>query len=176
MSPSRRVIARAGKSLLVFVVCALGSLFAGYALHNRLAVLERKIDAVGQTTGGSIDDFLPLAAKLEQILESQRQLETAMARLEAAAKSVPQLQPRPNLSESDFDLLRSFFKLVRTPGVAPRFRLGDYVPGSELKGMPEFVAEKISAELRGTRFLFDRNGSLVITAGPNNEVIVIVSA
>jgi hypothetical protein len=42
--------------------------------------------------------------------------------------------------------------------------------------MPDFVADKISAQLRGTRFLLDRNGSLVITSGADNEVVLIVSA
>ena len=104
-------------------------------------------------------------------------LAEAMAEAPAnAAPPIPQFESRPNLSASDLELLRSFFKLTRTADVTPKFKLGDEVPSSELKAMPEFVAEKISPELRGTRFLFDRNGSLVITAGPNNEVVVIVSA
>ena len=119
-----------------------------------------------------------LNSKVDQILDSQRRLETALAAVQNTRHPYSRLEPPPNLSEADLELLRSFFKLPKLPkatAVPDQYKFGDYVRSPDLKAMPEFVAEKISAELRGTRFLFDRNERLVITAGPNNQVIVIVS-
>jgi hypothetical protein len=176
VSASHRVLGGAARPLVIFGVCAVAFAAAGYALYHGFATLERKIETLENNAKGSVDRLAPLTANLEEILKSQRRIEAAVARLEAGAPAIPQFESRPNLSALDLELLRSFFKLTRTADVTPKFKLGDEVPSSELKAMPEFVAEKISPELRGTRFLFDRNGSLVITAGPNNEVVVIVSA
>jgi hypothetical protein len=152
----------------------VGSAVAGYAIYLGFSALQRRIETLETSVKASVDSRVPLAAKLDGIFESQRRIEAAIARLEASGPSAPHSESRPNLSASDLELLRSFFRLTRTEGVLPNFKLGDLAAGTELRAMPEFVAEKISAALRGTRFLFDRNGSLVITAGPNNEVIAIV--
>ena len=149
----------------------------GYALYYALGTFQQKFELLERDVKGSVNRVDSLAGNIEEILESQRRTALAIARLEATRQlSPPQRETRPNLAEAELDLLRIFFKLTRTAGVSPKFKLGDHVSSSELKAMPEFVAAKISTELRGTRFLFDRNGSLVITAGPNNEVIVIVPA
>ena len=149
---------------------------SGYALYHALGTLQQKFELLERDVKGSVNRVRTLAGNIEEILESQRRTALAVARLEAARQPNPQLEARPNLPEADLELLRIFFKLTRTAGVPPKFKLGDQVSSSELKAMPEFVAAKISTELRGTRFLFDRNGSLVITSGPNNEVIMIVPA
>jgi len=153
----------------------MAAAICGYAVHV-LGTLQQKFEMLERDVKGSVNRVATLAGNIDEILESQRLTAAAIARLEAARVPHTQLEPRPNLPEADLDLLRIFFKLTKTAGLSPRFKLGDQVSSSELKAMPEFVAAKISPELRGTRFLFDRNGSLVITAGPNNEVIVIVSA
>jgi hypothetical protein len=162
-----------GKFLAVLAVIGfLLAAAAGYAVYHRFAALERKIEAFERTSKAGLDDVAALTARLNDILESQRRIEAAIARPETT--STP-LEPRPNLSESDLELLRSFFRLTKRAGARPQFNLGDRVASDELKAMPEFVAANISAALRGTRFLFDVNGALVITAGPNNEVVAIVS-
>ena len=163
------------KLFLIFGLCGMAAATCGYAVHV-LATLQQKFEMLERDVKGSVNRGAIMAGNIEQILESQRLTAVAIAKLEAARVPNTQLEPRPILAEADLELLRIFFKLTRTAGVSPRFKVGDQITSSELKAMPEFVAAKISPELRGTRFLFDRDGSLVITAGPNNEVIVIVPA
>ncbi len=169
------VLGKAGKLIVIFGLCALASAAAGYALNHKFSALERKIERLEKDAVASVDRLNEIAAKQEQVLDSQRRIERAIARLEPSASPTLHSEPRPALTEPDIELLRSFFRLSKTAGVRARFKLGDQAPAAELKAMPDFVADKISAQLRGTRFLLDRNGSLVITSGPDNEVVLIVS-
>jgi hypothetical protein len=175
VTPVRRRQLAPIKLFLIFGLCGIAAAACGYAVHA-LGALQQKFEMLERDVKGSVNRVATLTGNIEQILESQRLTAAAITRLEAARVVNTQLEPRPDLPEADLELLRIFFKLTRTVGVSPKFKLGDQVSSSELKVMPEFVAAKISPELRGTRFLFDRNGSLIITAGPNNEVIVIVPA
>jgi hypothetical protein len=160
--------------LLIFGVCGIATAVGGYTLYRALGTLEQKFEILERDIKSSVNRVATLDGKIEEILESQRLTVAAIARLEAARELNSQLEPRPVLVDADVELLRIFFKLTKTAGVASKFKLGDQVSSSDLKAMPEFVVAKISTELRGTRFLFDRNGSLVITAGPHNEVVLIV--
>lgn len=174
---TRPSLPRRGRTgiFLVFIgLVALGAA-VGSALYISFVAVQGQIETLQTNIKASVDEQTSVAERLEEIAKSQVRIEAAVARLEAAAQPAAQFEPRPKLSASDLELLRSFFRLTRTEGVLPKFKLGDLVSSTELKAMPEFVVEKVSAALKGTRFLFDRNGSLVITAGPNNEVVAIVS-
>jgi hypothetical protein len=161
--------------MLILGTCLLVVAVWGYTLHRKLGAMEGEIDSLEIKVTDAANLVTVLNSKVDQILDSQRRLETALAAVQSTRQPNSKLEPPPNLSEADLELLRSFFKLPKAIGVPDQYKFGDHVRSTDLKAMPEFVAEKISAELRGTRFLFDRNGRLVITAGPNNQVIVIVS-
>jgi hypothetical protein len=52
--------------------------------------------------------------------------------------------------------------------------MGDKIPAAGLKPMPDILADKLVPQFKGTHYLIDQNGALVVTAGADNTVVIIV--
>jgi hypothetical protein len=93
------------------------------------------------------------------------------------ARIDPTLSPKSppvTLTPGETEGFRAIFKLVRKTGTPQRFKPDDRVPAVALKPTPDVVTEKLAPELKGTNILIDQNGALVIAAGADNSVMLIV--
>jgi hypothetical protein len=95
-----------------------------------------------------------------------------LAELKLQRATQPPSPPSISLTGVEVDLLRSYFKLKKVANQTPQFKIGDKIPNSQLTPTPEFVYHNVTDELNGTKYLIDRDGSLVITA--DNQVVAIV--
>lgn len=160
---------------LIVVTAAAGS---GFALYQEIKVVNNKVSALQTSTedvkarvdrmnvvvGGALSGIVGL-------LKEQALIEQTLARIESAALA-------PNsiiaLTASEMAGIRAFFKLTKKTDEPPRFRVGDKIPTADLNPVPAIVYEKIAPRFQGTNFLIDQNGALVVTAGADNLVVLIV--
>jgi hypothetical protein len=164
-----------GACLIAIVTVAAG----GFALYRYFGTVDRKVSALQRsmqdvkahldrmdlTIGGTLSGSVGL-------LKEQAKIGQTLGRIESAV-SPKSPNPIMTLTPSETAGLRAFFKLTKT-NQPPRFKLQDKVPAADLKPMPENVYEKIAPRLKGTSFLIDQNGALVVTTGADNLVLLIV--
>ena len=159
-----------GACLIVIIAVAGG----GFALYHAIGVVDRKVSALQRSiedakaridrmnvvSGGTLSGAVGL-------LREQALIEQTLARIESTVSPKSPTSPNPivTLTPTEMAGIRAVFKLTRKTNVQPRFKLGDKIPAADLKPMPEIVYEKIGPQLKGTNFLIDQNGALVVTAG-----------
>lgn len=156
---------------------------AAIALYQKIDALERRVSRMQ----ASVAD---LNARIERtsvvaggtatgivgLLREQEKTGAALARIEAAATAKPPA-PEPSivvLTADHLTGLRSQFNLTAAPGSA-QYRLGDQVPADSLKPLPAEVVDRTAPQLKGARYLIDRNGALVVAAGADNRVVLVVA-
>jgi hypothetical protein len=168
-----QLIIGAGTAIAVALVAV------GYILYHEITVLDRKVSALQRTTQAGINRVSTLASGnttgIVALLRAQGNLDEHITRIEStfAPKPPGPQDPIANLTPTETASLRALFDLARSINASPQFKVGDKVPAAELKPVPANVYRTIP-RLKGTSFLIDRNGSLVVTAGPDNAVVLIV--
>ena len=132
------------------------------SMDGAKAHLNRMDVAIGGTLTGAVG-----------LLKEQARTGQTLARIESA---VSPAAPNPVISLTPIQMagIRSFFNLTRKANVPPRFKLGDKIAAADLKPMPQDIYEKTAPQLKGTNFLIDQSGALVVTAGKDNSVVLIV--
>jgi hypothetical protein len=139
------------------------------ALQRSAADLRERIERVTVLVGGTTTGVV-------RLLQEQGHTREALARIDAILAPRSSVSPNPivQLKPDEMDGLRVYFKLTRKAGEATRFKLGDKIPALALKPTPDIVFERLAPQLKGTRFLIDQNGALVVAAGDDNAVVLIV--
>jgi hypothetical protein len=118
--------------------------------------------------------LLQTQGKAEQTLA---RVEQTLARIEkAASERPPAAPPAPAivLTADDLAVLRTFFKLAAA-GEPAQYKVGDRVPADAVKPVPAEVTDRIASGLKGTNYLIDKNGALVVTTGADNVVVLVVA-
>lgn len=173
------------RSLLLSIAAFLTVIIAGggLALYQRIGTLDSQVRAVQ----ASIKDLKArtdrakvmiwgASSGIVGLLRVQSKTGEALACIETAA--TPRTPPPPPgpvivLTPETIAGLRTHFSL--TPASEPaRFRLGDTVPADALKPLPAEVAVTVAPQLNGMNYLIDRDGALVVTAGADHVVVLIV--
>jgi hypothetical protein len=137
------------------------------AMHRRLDDLRARIDRMNVVIDGTSSGTVALLREQTGIEEKLARIDSAVAQKTLKATSEISLTPNGTTA------LRAFFKLTRKVGEA-RFKLGDKVSDANLKPVPDNATATIAPELKGSNFVIDQNGALVITAGPENIVVLVV--
>ncbi len=165
-------------AILIILVAGIG-----YALHQQARVLDGKVRAVQ----ASINDLKARTDRANVViggatsgivglLQEQSKTGETLTRIEEAAlaKAPPTSPAVIVLTPDDLAGLRSHFSL--TPAGEPaQYKAGDTVPADDLKPLPAEVAGGIVPQLKGMNYLIDRNGALVVTAGEDNRVVLVVA-
>jgi hypothetical protein len=142
---------------------------------NKIGVLQKSIDDLKARVDRLNVVMSGTSSGTVALLREQTEVAQRLARIEAA---VAQKSPPANavlmLAPSETNAVRAYFKLTRKTSEPPRYRSGEKISGADLKPMPDDVTASIAPELKGTNFVIDQNGALVVTAGPENIVTLIV--
>jgi hypothetical protein len=167
----------AGVAIIVAVIVG------GFFLFHQLGVADRKVGALQRATA-DLKERIERATVLVggtttgvvKLLQEQARTGKSLARIDSTLSPKPAAAPGTAivLTASELDGLRVFFNLAHKTGVAPKFKLGDKIPAADLKPTPDILAERLVPQIKGTQFLIDRNGALVVTSGADNTVVLIV--
>ena len=152
---------------LIVVLIAIAG--ASFALYHVAYQENGKVDSKVSDLQSSLKE---VGERLNRMDTSIRRMEQALALIEVKISSA--LTPSPiSLEPEEISTLRYFFKLTRR-AAPPKFKLEDKVPDDELRPVPGIIVEKLVPKLKGTKYLVDQNGSLVVTAGADNTTVLIV--
>jgi len=89
--------------------------------------------------------------------------------LEAAPRRVP-----ITLSNDDIKAIRGFIKVLPSqPGTQPKFHVGDEISNFRSTPVPEPLVNQLP-KLRGTRFLVDENGAIIIIGDGSSRADVVI--
>ena len=180
-----------GKIRLLLTVVIIAMAAGGFALYHQIGAVDNKMSSVQTSLADlrrSVEDLKArndrtnvviggTATAVTGVLREQARIGELLARIESsAAKNTAPSQPSPfALNPSQMTAIREAFNLMRKNGEQPTFHLGDKVPAADLKPMPDELLQKAAApQLKGTKFLIDKNGALVVTASADNLVVLIV--
>lgn len=79
------------------------------------------------------------------------------------------------LSDSDVKVIRQFIRVLpQKPGGQQTIHLGDEISNSALASVPDSLVDQLPA-LRGSRFLIDKDGSIVIVGAGSDRADAIIS-
>jgi hypothetical protein len=155
----------------------------GFFLFHQLGVTDRKVGALQRATA-DLKERIERATVLVggtttgvvKLLQEQARTGKSLARIDSTLSPKPVAAPGTAiaLTASEVDGLRVYFKLARKAGEAAKFKMGDKIPAAGLKPMPDILADKLVPQFKGTHYLIDQNGALVVTAGADNTVVIIV--
>jgi hypothetical protein len=155
----------------------------GFFLFHQLGVTDRKVGALQRATA-DLKERIERATVLVggtttgvvKLLQEQARTGKSLARIDSTLSPKPAAAPGTAiaLTASEVDGLRVYFKLTRKAGEAAKFKMGDKIPAAGLKPMPDILADKLVPQFKGTHYLIDQNGALVVTAGADNTVVIIV--
>lgn len=152
----------------------------GYILYHEIAALDRKVSLVQRSTQAGIERVTTLtsgnATGIVTLLKAHGGIEQQLARIEAAAgakQPAPAATPITDLTPTETAGLRTLFNLARNANASPRYKVGDKIAAAEVKPLPDNVIQAYP-RLKSMNFLIDQNGALVITAGADNTIVLIV--
>ncbi len=182
--------------ILILAAASVGLYYEIGVLDKKVSTLQRSLNEaqadlgrVKTVLGGSTTGIVAL-------LRAQAATETSLARIEAvatkasAAKAAASQMPAPQaaapkagppddvrfaVNASETAALRSYFKLTPKVGAPAQYKMGDTAPAAAVKSIPADAAAKIAPQLQGTNYLIDKNGALVVTAGADNAVVLIIA-
>jgi hypothetical protein len=163
----------------ICVVVVIAVVGGGYALYHQMTLLDRRVASLQRSMQAGIDRVSTLTSGnstgIVALLKEHGSVDQKLTRIESTVAPKASTAPSPiaSLSPTETAGLRALFSLVRHADASPRFKLGDKIPATDLKPVPENVYQAIP-RLQGTNFLIDQNGALVVTAGADNSVILIV--
>lgn len=162
------------------VATVLAVAAAGYFVYREIALLDRKLVVQQRSTQASIERLTTLTSGnstgIVTLLKAHAGLEQQLARIEAAAtaqRTASRATSITDMSPAETANLRALFNLTRNANASPRYKVGDKVAATDLKPLPENAAHAFP-QLKESKFLIDRNGALVITAGTDNSVVLVV--
>ena len=170
-----------GAGLTILVAIAGAGTATSIAIYREIGSLDTKVSTFQESMKGVIERINAMNSSFGQQAQSQQRMAQTLERIENKISQTPPRdpvvsQPPPpiTLTSDETVTLRSFFSIAKKSDEPPKYKLGTQVPESDLKAMPTSAAEKVSQKLRGTKYLFDPNGSLVVT-GEGNYVVLIVA-
>jgi hypothetical protein len=162
------------------VVIVIAVAAVGYALYHEIGLVDRRVSALQRSTQAGIERTNVLTAGnstgIVTLLKEQGNLDQKVGRIEStvAPNAAAPATAIAGLNPTETAGLRALFNLARNANASPRFKVGDKIPADDVKPVPENVYQAIP-RLKGTRFLIDQDGALVVTAGADNSVILIVN-
>jgi len=172
---------------------ALGGAFAviiaiaggGFTIYHEIAGVDAKVSSLDAKFAALDTSLKAAVARVDSLNSSmaalpavQNKLEQVASRIEAA--SVPSRLSAATggaligLTADQYNGLRSIFNLKRESFKPTRYALGESVPADLLKDIPDIVFLKVAPSLKGAKFMIDPDGALIITAGRENRVALIV--
>jgi hypothetical protein len=164
------------------IAIVLAVVAGGYALFHEIGQLDRRLSTVQRSTQAGIERVSALSAGnstgIVALLKAHGGLEQQLARIESAGAAKGDTAASGStstLTAEETTVLRTLFSLVRNANASSRYKVGDKIPADQLKPVPDNVVQAIP-RLKGTNFLIDQNGALVVTSGADNSVVLIVDA
>ena len=143
----------------------------GFSLLWDMGVVDKRVERLQTEVRSLRAQVTTLNAAITEMAANQGKTEAALQRIE---DRVGHARTGLDLTESQQQTVLSFFNLRSAIIGPPKWKLGERVPASVLKPIPEELLKMVPA-LKGTKCAFDLNGYVAITDAFENRVIALLS-